>query len=219
MLAAVLGLAQHAPPPAGENLEAVLAQMDKAASTFKSAQADFDQELYTEVTRDTDTQNGAIYFRRTDKGMDVAVEIRGTGARKIVFKDGKARMYQPGIDQITEYESGRNKSDIEAFVSLGFGGKGTELLKSYEVRLAGWETIDNVRTARLELVPKAQRLHGMFDKIILWVDPVRDVLMRQQLFEPSKDHRLARYKNIKVNSRLPEGAFNLPHAKTTVKAQ
>ena len=131
MLAAVLGLAQHAPPPAGENLEAVLAQMDKAASTFKSAQADFDQELYTEVTRDTDTQNGAIYFRRTDKGMDVAVEIRGTGARKIVFKDGKARMYQPGIDQITEYESGRNKSDIEAFVSLGFGGKGTELLKSY----------------------------------------------------------------------------------------
>ena len=59
----------------------------------------------------------------------------------------------------------------------------------------------------------------MFDKIILWVDPVRDVLMRQQLFEPSKDHRLARYKNIKVNSRLPEGAFNLPHAKTTVKAQ
>ena len=218
VLAAVLGLAQpHA--PAGDDLAAVLAQMDRAAATFKSAQADFDQELYTEVTRDTDTQKGSIYFRHTRNGMDVAVEIRGEGARKIVFKDGKARMYQPGIDQITEYESGKNKSDIEAFVSLGFGGKGTDLLKSYEVRLSGWETVDNVRTARLELVPKAQRLHGMFDKIILWVDPVRDVLIRQQLFEPSKDHRLARYSNIKVNSRLPDDAFNLPHAKTTVKAQ
>lgn len=219
LLVATMGLAQqHAAAPAADDLDTLLTKMDRSSAAFKSAQADFDQDLFMKVTGDTDNQKGRIYFRRTDKGMDVAVEIHGEGARKIVFKDGRARMYQPGIDQITEYESGRNKTDIEAFVSLGFGGKGHELLKSYEVRLAGWETIDHARVARLELVPKSQRMLGMFSRIVLWVDPERDVLIRQQLFEPSQDFRLARYSNIRVNSKLPDDAFSLPHAKFVIKA-
>ncbi|HWZ41914.1 MAG TPA: outer membrane lipoprotein carrier protein LolA [Candidatus Saccharimonadales bacterium] len=225
LLLAVCVPAQQKPAvaAAGE-LEAVLTKMDKAAASFKNAQADLQQETFTMVDGGTDTQQGKVFFRRTGKGMDIAVEIQGqgprrSGARKIVFKDGKARMYQPGIDQITEYESGKNKSDIEAFVSLGFGGPGHDLLKSYEVKFSQWETIDQVRTARLELVPKSQRMSGMFSRIVLWVDPERDVLLRQQMFEPSKDHRLAHYSNIRVNAKLPEGALDLPHAKTTVKAQ
>jgi outer membrane lipoprotein-sorting protein len=224
LLAVFVPAQQPASASAAGELESVLTQMDRAAANFKNAQAELRQEIFTMVDGGTETQQGSIFFHRTGKGMDIAVEIQGegprkTGARKIVFKDGKARMYQPGIDQITEYESGKNKSDIEAFISLGFGGLGHDLLKSYEVRLSGWEVIDRVRTARLELVPKSQRMSGMFSSIVLWVDPERDVLLRQQLLEPSKDHRLAHYSNIKVNSRLPEGAFDLPHAKTTVKAQ
>jgi outer membrane lipoprotein-sorting protein len=219
LLAAIFGLGLRSAPAAADDLESVLAQMDKGAAAFRSAQADFDQEFFMMITGDTEIQKGQIYFHRTEKGMDVAVEIRGPGARKIVFKDGKARMYQPGIDQITEYESGKNKSDIEAFISLGFGGNRQDLLRSYEVKLEGWETIDKIRVARLELIPRQQRMRGMFNRILLWVDPERDVLIRQQLFEVSKDYRLARYSNIKLNSRIPEGAFSLPHAKTVVKAQ
>lgn len=219
LLAAIFGLGLRSAPAAADDLESVLAQMDKGAAAFRSAQADFDQEFFMMITGDTEIQKGQIYFHRTEKGMDVAVEIRGSGARKIVFKEGKARMYQAGIDQITEYESGRNKSDIEAFISLGFGGNRQDLLRNYEVRLEGWETIDKTRVARLELIPRQQRMRGMFSRILLWVDPERDVLLKQQLFEVSKDYRLARYSNIRLNSKIPEGAFTLPHAKTVVKAQ
>lgn len=212
LLSAVPGLSQQAAsaaPSTGAGLEAVLTQMDKAAQSFKSAQADFVQDLYMEVTQETETQNGQIYFRRSGRDMDVSVNIAGPGARQIVFKDGKARMYQPKIDQVTEYESGKNKADIEAFVSLGFGGRGHDLLKSYDVKLAGWETIDSVRTARLELVPNSRKVRGMFSRIVLWVDPQHDVLLKQQLFEPSGDYRTAHYKNIKVNARLDDDVFRI----------
>jgi outer membrane lipoprotein-sorting protein len=222
LAATLLAASQAAPGGAGGELESVLSRMDAAAQSFKSAQSAFEQELYLKVTEEKEIQKGQIYFRRGDHGTDVSVVVEGPGARQIVFKDGKARMYQPKLDQITEYETGKNKSDIEAFISLGFGGRGHDLQKSYEVRLAGWETVEAdkpVKAARLELTPTSARQRGMFSKIVLWVDPERDVLVRQQLFEPSGDYRLVRYSEIKLNRKLPEGVFSIKSTShtTTVK--
>ena len=49
-------------------LEAVLNQMDSVAAQFRSAEADFTQDLYQKVVNETDTQAGKVYFRRTGKG-------------------------------------------------------------------------------------------------------------------------------------------------------
>jgi outer membrane lipoprotein-sorting protein len=210
LLAAMLGVPQQSPSAsAGGDLEAVLSRMDVAARSFKSAQAEFEQEHYLKVTDETELQKGRIYFHRGDHGTDVSVVVEGPGASQIVFKDGKARMYQPKIDQITEYETGKNKADIEAFVSLGFGGRGHDLLKSYEVRMTGWETLEKIKTAHLELTPISPKQRGMYSRIVLWVDPERNVLIRQQLFEPSGDYRLVRYKSIQTNNKLPDGVFSI----------
>ena len=52
---------------------------------------------------------------------------------------------------MTERDVSKNKSDVEAFLSLGFGARGDDLLRDYDVKMAGWETVDGVKTAKLEL--------------------------------------------------------------------
>jgi outer membrane lipoprotein-sorting protein len=43
----------------------------------------------------------------------------------------------------------------------------------------------------------------------LWIDPERDVLLKQQFFERSGDYRLAHYSNMKLNQKVSEEVFHL----------
>ena len=213
-------LAQKADAPgavAAGDLEAVLSQMDQAARNFNSVQADFEWDQYTKVVNRTDVQKGQLYLQHHGKGKDVeaGVLITSPSPKQVIFKDGKVRMYEPRINQITEREVGRNKADVESFMRLGFGERGHDLLKSYEVKMAGWETIDGVKTARLELIANpSSNIHDIFPSIIWWIDPQRDVSIRQQLFQSNGDYRLANYSNIKVNAKPSQDFF---HFNTTGK--
>jgi len=211
--ALALGSAPAQQPPAapggGQDLESVLSQMDKSAQSFRSAKADLEWDQYTKVVDETDVQKGTAYFQRTDKGMEVAIQITSPTPKQLVYKDGTARLYEPKINQITERKTGKNKADVDAFLSLGFGARGHDLPKSYSVTLEKWETMDNVPTAKLVLVPKSDQLRNMFSSIILWVDPARDVLLKQQFMEASGDYRLTRYTNIKVNANIDSSVFQI----------
>jgi outer membrane lipoprotein-sorting protein len=203
-------------PSAPGDLEAVLSQMDQAAGNFKSVEADFQWDQYTKVVNDTDVQKGKLYLQRHGKDdVEAGVLINEPSQKQVVFKEGKVRMYEPKINQITEREVGKNKADVESFMRLGFGERGHDLLKSYEVKMAGWETIEGVKTAKLELIANpSSNIHGMFPRIIWWIDPQQNVSIRQQLFQPSGDYRLAHYSNIKVNAKPSQDFF---HFKTTGK--
>jgi outer membrane lipoprotein-sorting protein len=207
------GFAQKAdaPRPAAEgDLAAVLSKMDKAGQNFKSVQADFEWDQYTQVVDRTDVQKGQLYLRRNDKDVEAGVIIADPASKQVVFKDGKVRLYEPKIDQITERAVGANKADVESFMRLGFGERGHDLLKSYEVKMDGWETVDGVKTAKLELVGNASSsIRDTFSKIVWWIDPERDVSLRQQLFQPNGDYRLAHYSNIKLNAKPSQDFFHL----------
>jgi outer membrane lipoprotein-sorting protein len=193
----------------GNDLSTVLAKMNQTASSFKTAQGDFEFETYQKVVDEKDLQQGTIYFRREGKGVDAAFNIGGRSPKQVVYKDGKIRIYEPRINQITERDVGKNKSEVEAFLSLGFGAKGDDLVREYDVKMAGWETVNSVKTAKLELVPKDEKLRQTYTKIVLWIDPEQDVLLRQQFFEPSGDYRKARYTNMKRNGQLSDKVFEL----------
>jgi len=126
------------------------------------------------------------------------------------------QVYQPKIDQVTEYNPGKNRSDLESFLVLGFGGSGHDLLKSYDVKYLGSETIGATEAAKLELTPKSAKLRNNIARILLWIDPARGVSVQQQFFEPSGDYRLAKYSDIQLNQKLPDSAFKL---KTTGKTR
>jgi outer membrane lipoprotein-sorting protein len=200
---------EHVAAASSNDLNAVLAQMNQSAATFKSAQGDFLFETYQKVVDEKDQQKGRIYFRRNAKGVDAAIEFVGAAPKQVVYKDGKVRIFEARINQVTERDVSKNKSDVEAFLSLGFGARGDDLLRDYEVKMAGWELVDGVRTAKLELIAKNEKLRQTYNKIVLWVDPQQDVLLRQQFFEPSGDYRMAHYTNMKLNAKLTDDVFHL----------
>jgi outer membrane lipoprotein-sorting protein len=205
---ALLLLLAAAPAPA-QNLEATLGAMDHAAATFKSTEADFTWDQYTRAVDETDNQSGKIYFRRNNKEIQMAAEIAKPEAKVVVYSDGQVRMYQEKIDQLTIYNAGKNKAEMESFMVLGFGGRGHDLARSYDVTYAGAEMVDGVRAEKLQLIPKAEKTRNMFNKIMLWIDPARGISIRQQLFTPSGDYRLAKYTNIKINQKIPDDVYKI----------
>ncbi len=220
LLAGVLAGAQQqpaAPEPqkkAGGDLNSVLAQMNAHAAKFNSAEADFGLETYESIVQEKTVQQGHIYFRRRKGEVQAAFDITSPAPKQVVFKDGKITMYEPNTNQITERNVSQNKAAVESFLSLGFGARGDDLRKDYDVTLAGWELVDRINTAKLELVPHNEKLRQTYTKIILWIDPEQDVLLQQQFLESSGNYRLTRYTKLKVNGSIPDSAFQIKKTKT-----
>lgn len=196
-------------------LECVLTQMDTAARNFRTTEARVASDQYQKVINETETQKGRIYFRREGGEVQMAADFGEPDKKYVVYSGGKVQVYQPKIDQVTEYSAGKNRSDIESYLVLGFGGRGHDLLKSYDVKFLGPETANGIVAEKLELVPKSERVRNIFARILLWIDP-RGVSVQQQFFEPSGDYRLAKYSEIQINQKLPDNAFKL---KTTGKTK
>lgn len=204
------------PQTSSAGAERVLAQMDTAAKNFRTTEASFVWDQYQKVIDETDTQKGKIYFRRQDGETQMAADIAEPDKKYILYSGGKVQVYQPKIDQVTEYNPGKNRTDLESFLVLGFGGSGHDLLKSYDVKSLGTETVGGTEAAKLELIPKSAHLRNNIARILLWIDPARGVSVQQQFFEPGGDYRLAKYSDIQLNQKLPDTAFKL---KTTGKTR
>jgi outer membrane lipoprotein-sorting protein len=198
-------------------LESVLGAMDKAAAEFKNAQADVQQDQFTKVVNETDTQKGTVYFQRGKNGsLEMMVVFKQPQEKYVLYSGTSLKVYQPSIEQVNEYKLEQHKKEVETFLTLGFGGKGQDLKKTFDVKLVGPETIAGVHTAKLELVPKNEQVRNTASRILLWIDTERGVSVQQQFFEPSGDYRMAKYSNIKINEGLPGDAFKL---KTTGKTK
>ena len=196
-------------------LERVLARMDAAAKSFKTTEASVVWDQYQKVINETETQKGRIYFRREGGEIQMAADFVEPDKKYVVYSGGKVQVYQPKIDQVSEYNPGKNRSDVESFLVLGFGGSGRDLFKSYVVRLLATETVGGVAADKLELIPKSDRLRNNIARIWLWIDPVRGISVQQQFFEPDGNYRLAKYSDIQINKPLPENAFKLKTTKRT----
>src|SRR5260221_5209482 len=167
-------------PSAEGDRKAVLAKMNANAENFKTAQADFEFETYQKVVDEKDIQKGSIYSRRNSKGVDAAFNITSPAPKQVVFKDGKLKMYEPKIDQVTERDVTKNKADVEAFLSLGFGARGDDLEKSYDVSMAGGGPVNGVRTAKLEMTPKDEKMRPTHQKIIWGIGTQKNEVVSQQ---------------------------------------
>ncbi|MGB9234085.1 MAG: outer-membrane lipoprotein carrier protein LolA [Terriglobales bacterium] len=193
----------------------VLSQMDTAAQGFHTAEASFTFDQYTKVVNETDTQKGKLYFRRQGKDAEMAADFTEP-KQYAIYSGGKAQLYNPKTDTVNEYKADKSRAQVEAFLLLGFGGGGHDLLSTYDVQYLGQETVAGVTASKLELVPKSKELRNNISKIILWVDPVQGVSLQQQMFFPGGDYRLAKYSGILLNKKLPDNAFKL---KTTGKTK
>jgi outer membrane lipoprotein-sorting protein len=113
--------------------------------------------------------------------------------------------------------AGANRGQWESFLTLGFGGSGTDLEANWKVSLLGTETMDGVFVAKLDLVPKEQKVLDMFTHVTIWVEPARGVSHKQVFYQPSGDLRTATYKNIRYNTPVPADVFQIKAAPGTTR--
>ena len=203
-------------PAMAQDLQSVLSSMDRASANFHTVQCDFVADMYQKVVDEHDAQQGTMYFRRQGGNTEMAAEITSPDKKYVLFANGVVSYYQPTIDQVTEYNAGKNKAEVESYLVLGFGGGGHAMESSYNIQFGGNEQVQGVIAAKLMLTPKSQRVHSMFQTITLWIDPARGVPVQQRFDEPSGDYRVTRYSNIQINKKLPGDAFKL---KTTSKTK
>jgi len=196
-------------------LDSVLKRMDATAATFHAAQADFVWDQYQKVVDETDTQKGTVYYRRAGKDIDMMADIKEPDRKSVLYKDGKLQVYQPKIDQVLVYPAGGNRNELESYLVLGFGGSGEDLKKTFDVTYEGEETVDNVATAKLQLIPKSEKIRNTFTKIFLWVDLARGISVQQKFMQTQGDYRLAKYSGVRMG-KIGSDVFQL---KTTKKTQ
>jgi outer membrane lipoprotein-sorting protein len=205
--------------PGTPTLESVLKQMDEAAANFHSAQADVSRQQYERVIQEFDTpQSGVVYYRREgkDKDLEMKLDLTKPDATSVLFRGGEIEVYKPKMDQLTIYHAGKNRADFESYLVLGFGGSGQDLVKSFDVTDQGPETIEGVATAKLQLIPKSDKVRRTFQQIFLWIDLNRGISVQQQFDQPDGNYLLVKYSAIQLNAKIPNDVFRL---KTTSKTQ
>jgi outer membrane lipoprotein-sorting protein len=200
------------------DLDKVLAQMDAASARFQNAQADFVWDNYTKVVDDHEQQMGTIYFERIGGQTQMAALVQQPTKKTVVYKDGALSYYDPSLDQLNVFSAGKNKAQIESFLTLGFGGSGMDLKAAWQITDLGSEMIDGVTTEKLDLASQQAKDSARIDHITVWIDPVRAVSLKQVFYYSSGDMRTCTFAHIKYNSKaLPKGVFDLPKAKNVVQ--
>jgi outer membrane lipoprotein-sorting protein len=199
-----------------DRLKMVLERLDRTAAGFRSAEADFEWDQYQKVVDETDKQHGKVCFRRVGDDTQMVANVSDPPPSKtVLFTEAKVQLFQSNTNHVDVYSTGKSKEAFESFLVLGFGGSGRDMLKSFDVTYGGPDKIDGVDTDRLELVPKSDKVKGMFNHIELWID-ARGISIQQKLISPEGDYRLNKYSNIVLDKKLSDNLFKL---KTNSKTQ
>jgi outer membrane lipoprotein-sorting protein len=214
-LALTLGAATLHAQGTSPQLAGVLAQLDTASHSFKDARADLKADYYERVIKDTSTQTGPIYFERHGASIEMGAVLSEQGAKpKVIdYSNGTLRMFDPGVDQITQVKAGPNQGQFESFLTLGFGGSGHDLATAWNIDDKGPEVLSDggrpVKTEKLDLVSKDPGIRGKVSHVTIWVDPARSVSLKQIFYLPSGDTRTNTYSNIKLNVSIDKGTFKM----------
>lgn len=203
---------------AADDLQSVLHQLDVAAANFHTASADVEfDSITTEPIPNTDVQKGTAYFEHQGKSIRMAAhlnEFNGKPVPKVIlYANGQFELFEQMINQVTRF---KNAARFESYLLLGFGASGKELANQWNIKYDGQETMDGIKTDKLELVAKDPAVLKTISKVTLWVDPQRDISVKQIFDEGEGQSRVCLYSNFKVNQGLPGDAFKL---KTNGKTQ
>lgn len=213
-LAVVLASAGMVSVAGAQDLSAVLAKLDASAAKFKSAEADVLWDaVQTQPIPDSDKQGGTILFARSGSDVEVAIHFKTHNGKpyvkNVVYANGQGKMYDGDTKQTQTFAAGNNKSALDAFLTLGFGGSGADLQKNWTVTSQGTEAVNGAQAAKLQLIPKDPAVAKTTPKVILWVDMDKGVGVQQQRFDTTGNYSMITYSNIKMGAKAPSSAFEL----------
>lgn len=202
----------------GWNTELVVERLNQAAEHFRTLTAKLEYTKVTVVVDDRSTQQGYIYFRQNNR---ILIDITQPEPKQILFRDHRAEIFYPRMNQIQEYNLEKHRGLVEQFLLLGFATSGNALRKAYLITVLGETKLDGRAVMQLELTPKDERIRNQIHKIHLWLDLASWAPVRQKFFEVGGDYFITRYTDIKINVPIPSGKLrlNAPKSATRVKPQ
>jgi outer membrane lipoprotein-sorting protein len=195
---------------AADDLANVLSRLDQAAASFHTASADFAFDTETvDPIPDTDIQKGTVYYERNGAAFKMAAHIDQANNRPITrvytYSGGVLTFYDKPTNQVTRFSKA---GKFESYLMLGFGASGRDLTAKWDIKYLGSETIDGVKTEKLELVAKDPEVRKTISKVTLWMVPDRAVSLRQRFDEGPSTYRVCSYSHFKTNQSLPGSAFS-----------
>jgi outer membrane lipoprotein-sorting protein len=220
-LTATLGFTTAFAQPRPGHLDEVLRQMDAANAKFRSAEADFQWDLFERVVKQTTSQNGTIYFMKDGAKTLMGAKIVSPALKLLEYREGTLRVFDPGPDHLTTILPKQNQAQMESFLTLGFGGSGRDLAKAWTVSDLGTEAMSDgthqVETAKLDLVSKDPGVRNICTHITIWVDTERGISLKQVFYMPSEDRRTSVYTNIRYNQRVDQKPYEIKTDSKTTK--
>ena len=186
-------------------VDSVLERVDKSAADFRSLTADIEQDKYTDVVKDTSVETGQIFVRRDQK---MRIDLAKPDPKTILRTGDSLFIYTPKIKRVEEYNLGKHRDILDQYMRLGFGTKGQDLRKSYDINLTGEEEVDHRKTLLLELTPKSDEVRKQITKIQMWVDESSWLPIQQKFFEAGGgDYFLVKYSNMMKNLKISDSKF------------
>jgi outer membrane lipoprotein-sorting protein len=203
LLFALAAGAAGAPPVENDQLKATLEKLDAASRKFTSAEAQVHKVIHTALIPGDETQDGRIYFKREGGSTEMGYVTGGSDPETVNYKAGTVRVYRPNTKHCDVVKA----AGLDTYLTLGFGGSGTDLAKVWDITDKGPETIGGVVAEKLELIPKDAKVKANIKLFTIWVDLARAVSVKQVLLQPTNDTQTALYTNIQYNKTVDTKPF------------
>ena len=195
-----------------ESLAEILARMDRAAKDFKNMTAEVKRVEYTYVIKDASESSGTVRLRRAKSGLAAIMEFGEPNHYFAYLRGHSLEIFKPKAGPngtVEEYDLGKMGKSIDQFFLLGFGTTGAELKKEYTIVLGPTETIDGKPSTRIDLEPKSAEAKRLVTKVEMWIPQDSGNPIREKVVQSSKDYSDVTYSNLKVNTSIPDSAFEL----------
>lgn len=202
-----------APVSEKNEVHALLARMDAAASTFKAMTAEVTYVTHTDVLNEDNTETGTAIMEKVQPGeVKGRVDFLTPDPHVVLFEKRQARRYIPKIKTLEVWDLEKNGEMIDKFVMIGFGTSGVELAKDYDVTVLGAESLKGLpeKSIHVRLLPKSAEAREYVKSLDLWIPEQGDPYpLREKILEPSGDYRIVTYSDLKLNPQLKADALQL----------
>jgi outer membrane lipoprotein-sorting protein len=188
---------------ASDNVQEVLARMDKAAAVFQSMTAHVTQVTHVDVLNDDTTEIGAVTMKKVAPDeVQGKVDFTSPDVKTVTVERRRVQEYLPKINTLRIYDLDKHGAQLDKFFMIGFGTSGTELASNYDVTILGPQ--------HLQLVPKGAEVKHYIVKVELWIPEQGDPYpLREKITEPSRDYILITYSDTQINPPLKPDALQL----------
>ncbi len=184
--------------------------MDAAAASFRGMTANIRMVSYTAIIKETTEESGTIALRSPKPRTVVAlIDFEKPDQKSYSFRDKKAQIYLPKINTVQEYDLGKYDSLLTQGLLIGFGTSSKDLRKNYTISGGADETVEGLKSWKVELVPTAETIRQHITRIELWVNAGTGLPVQEKLYRKSGDYTQIVYSEMKLQSNLTDEQVKL----------